>query len=248
MRTGPLSGDVRGRLVSALPRWLTEKVPRDHREPPQVVERRRHVVAGVSVLGAGLLGLSLSAEPGSRTFLGLSLGVAGTWLAGGLLSGPLHLGFVEDSDNRLHRPVLQPVALGAVAFGAFYGIARVVRHVPVLNDAIASVLAHADRGSLPLVLFTTLANGAAEEVFFRGAVYAAFGAEAPAVVSTLVYTVATAVTRNPSLVLAAAFMGALFGLQRRSSGGIQAPVLTHLTWSVLMLRFLPPLFRTPPPA
>ena len=28
-----------------------------------------------------------------------------------------------------------------------------------------------------------------------------------------------------------------------STGGIQAPLLTHLTWSVLMLRFLPPLFR-----
>jgi len=38
-------------------------------------------------------------------------------------------------------------------------------------------------------------------------------------------------------------MGALFGLQRRASGGIQAPVLTHLTWSTLMLRYLPPLFR-----
>ena len=38
-------------------------------------------------------------------------------------------------------------------------------------------------------------------------------------------------------------MGALFGLQSKASGGVQAPALTHLTWSVLMLRFLPPLFR-----
>jgi hypothetical protein len=37
-------------------------------------------------------------------------------------------------------------------------------------------------------------------------------------------------------------MGLLLGLQRRSTGGIQAPVLTHLTWSALMLRYLPPLF------
>jgi hypothetical protein len=37
-------------------------------------------------------------------------------------------------------------------------------------------------------------------------------------------------------------MGALFGVQRRLTGGIQAPVLTHVTWSALMLRFLPPLF------
>jgi hypothetical protein len=30
------------------------------------------------------------------------------------------------------------------------------------------------------------------------------------------------------------------------TGGILAPMLTHLTWSVLMLRFLPPLFDDPP--
>jgi hypothetical protein len=61
--------------------------------------------------------------------------------------------------------------------------------------------------------------------------------------SSVVYTLATVATRNPALVLASAPMGLLFALQRRASGGIQAPVLSHLTWSVLMLRFLPPLFR-----
>ena len=53
-----------------------------------------------------------------------------------------------------------------------------------------------------------------------------------------VYGLATTATRNPALVLASLFMGMLFGLQRRASGGIQAPMLTHLTWSALMLRFL----------
>jgi hypothetical protein len=38
-------------------------------------------------------------------------------------------------------------------------------------------------------------------------------------------------------------MGTLFGYQRRASHGLQAPVLTHLTWSTLMVRYLPPLFR-----
>ena len=54
---------------------------------------------------------------------------------------------------------------------------------------------------------------------------------------------ATVPTRNPVLVLAAGVMGSLWGLQRRASAGLQAPVLTHLTWSTLMLRYLPPLFR-----
>ncbi len=93
------------------------------------------------------------------------------------------------------------------------------------------------------MLLTTLANGAAEEVFFRGALYAAIGQEHPVALSTAAYALATVTTRNPALVLAATVMGTLFAAQRRASGGIQAPILTHLTWSTLMLRYLPPLFR-----
>jgi uncharacterized protein len=96
------------------------------------------------------------------------------------------------------------------------------------------------------VFTTTLANGLAEEIFFRGALYAAIGDRHPVLTSTAVYGLATAATRNPALVLASLVMGGLLGLQRRASGGIQAPALTHLTWSVLMLRFLPPLFRDSP--
>jgi membrane protease YdiL (CAAX protease family) len=97
-------------------------------------------------------------------------------------------------------------------------------------------------------MLTTLANGAAEEVFFRGALYAAIGGKHPVALSTAVYSLATIPTRNPALVLASAAMGALFGLQRRATGGIQAPILTHLTWSTLMVRFLPPLFSAAPAA
>jgi hypothetical protein len=37
----------------------------------------------------------------------------------------------------------------------------------------------------------------------------------------------------------------VLAVQREATGGIQAPVLTHLTWSALMLRFLPPLLEPP---
>jgi membrane protease YdiL (CAAX protease family) len=142
----------------------------------------------------------------------------------------------------VRRPVIEPIATGAAVFGVFYAAARLVRRVPILNQAIASVLQYAHRGSRPLVLATTLANGVGEEVFFRGAVYAAAGIKHPVPTSTAVYTLAATATRNPALVLASGVMGALFALQRRASGGIQAPILTHLTWSTLMLRYLPPLF------
>jgi hypothetical protein len=48
------------------------------------------------------------------------------------------------------------------------------------------------------------------------------------------------------LVLASLVMGPLWAMQRRASGGLQAPLLTHLTWSTLMVRYLPPLFRDDP--
>jgi hypothetical protein len=115
--------------------------------------------------------------------------------------------------------------------------------VPVLDRAIGNVLAFAEEGNSPLVVATTLANGVGEELFFRGAIYAALDGDQAVVVSTAVYTLATASTRNPALMLAAGVMGTLFSMQRRASGGLQAPVLTHLTWSTLMVRYLPPLFR-----
>jgi hypothetical protein len=41
------------------------------------------------------------------------------------------------------------------------------------------------------------------------------------------------------LAFAALFIGAVVGLQRRASGGVLAPILTHVTWSLSMLLVLP---------
>lgn len=234
---------VADRLVARLPMPITHVVPVEHVESSYVVRRRRRVVAGVSVLGTALLGLSLSTKPDSKEFYGLTAAVATTWTAGGLASGPLHLGWIQGRDQHLRRPVVTPVATGVGAFAFFYGCALVARKIPVLDRAIGSVLTFAEQGSGPLVIATTLANGLGEEVFFRGAIYAALDADRAVLASTAVYTLATVSTRNPALMLAAGFMGTLFALQRRASGGLQAPVLTHLTWSTLMVRYLPPLFR-----
>lgn len=230
-------------LRSRLPMSIGHVVPIEHPESAAVVTRRRRVVRGVSLLGTGLLGLSLSTKPGSKEFYGLTAAVATTWTAGGLLSGPLHLGWIQSRDRRLRRPIITPVATGVGAFGFFYGCALVARRIPVLHEAIGTVLAFAEEGSRPLIVATTLANGLGEEVFFRGALYAALDADQAVAVSTAVYTLTTASTRNPALVLAAGVMGTLFSLQRRASGGLQAPVLTHLTWSTLMVSYLPPLLR-----
>ena len=45
------------------------------------------------------------------------------------------------------------------------------------------------------------------------------------------------------LVFAAAILGLVAGLQRRAGGGVLAPILTHVTWSMTMLLVLPLIFR-----
>ncbi|SFW87360.1 CPBP family intramembrane glutamic endopeptidase [Amycolatopsis australiensis] len=190
---------------------------------------RKTVLAAITAFGSGLLGASLASRPGSRRFHALTASVAATWFAG---AGRVPRG---------RRDVVQPVAAGAGAFGVFYGGALVARHIPPLRRAITGVLDHAHRGSTPSVAATALVTGVAEEVFFRGALYDAFGARG----ATAVYVLSTAATRNPALVLASAVMGTVFAWQRHRSGGVQAPLLTHVTWSALMLAVMPRLF---PPA
>jgi hypothetical protein len=56
------------------------------------------------------------------------------------------------------------------------------------------------------------------------------------------YTVVTLATGNVMLGFASVLLGVLCGLQRRASGGVLAPVLTHVSWSLAMLLALPPLF------
>ena len=107
---------------------------------------------------------------------------------------------------------------------------------------------YAEEGPAHLVLLTASANAVAEELFFRGALWSLTEQTHPLATTTLAYTATTAVTRNPALTIAGAATSVLFGLHRRASGGVLAPVLTHLTWSLLMLHYLPPLFETSPAA
>ena len=206
---------------------------------------RHRAVIATGIGGAGLLGVSLSSPPGSRRFYLLTMGLAGTWAAGALGSGPLPLGRPLSQRHKLCHALAIPVLTGAGAFGLFYGAARIARRVPVLDRAIGGVLRYEHDGSTSVVLLTASANALAEELFFRGALWALVEDSHPVTMTTLAYAIITAATRKPALVLAGAATSVLFGLQRHATGGILAPALSHLTWSLLMLRYLPPLFRPP---
>jgi CAAX protease family protein len=210
-------------------------------ETPAVTRRRRITVVVVLILGAALLGVSLTREPGDPSFYWLTFGLAAVWAGGALLSGPLRLGTI-DWRGTSRRPVLTGLGIGALVGGAFVVGALIVREIEPVAEFIARVLVFAHQGSLPLVVVITLVNGVAEELFFRGALYSSLRAWHPVVVSTLLYVIATSASGNPMLGFAAIILGTVCALERRATGGVLAPMLTHLVWGLIMVLALPPLF------
>lgn len=222
-------------------RSLWDVVPRDQRDTPEAFRRRQLVAAVVVLVGAIVLGWSLRLEPGGTTFYVAAVLLAGIWAAGAFLSGRLHLGRIAGGTEIFVRPILAPILLGLLLVGVFVLGSLVVREIDALADYVSSVLAYADEGSLSLLAVITFFNGIAEELFFRGAMYAAIPRH-PVLWTTLAYVVATLATGNVMLGFAAIVLGAVCGLERRASGGVLAPILTHITWSLSMLFVLPLLF------
>lgn len=224
---------------------LVTKVPRTRRDPARVLRRRRWVAAVTLVTGAALLWWSLQLPPGDPLFYLGTAGLAATWAIGAALGGPLHLGRAHTRSGTAYtRPVVQSLALGALLLGVFLAGALVVAQVPVLRAPVDDLLDHARFGSLPLVLVITIVNGVAEEVFFRGTLYAAIPERWTVAATTVIYALTTVGSGVPLLVLAAACVGLVCALQRRVTGGVLGPMITHVTWSSGMLLLLPPLLST----
>ncbi len=145
--------------------------------------------------------------------------------------------------GRNQRPVITGTVIGLALGGVFILGGLIAREVPALRDFTAAVLEFATQGSLPLIVFITVINGLAEELFFRGALYSALGKHHPAIISTVVYALAIGVsTLNPMLTFAAIILGAVCAFERRATGGVLAPILTHMVWGLIMVLVLPPVF------
>ncbi|ULE31430.1 CPBP family intramembrane glutamic endopeptidase [Mycobacterium sp. IDR2000157661] len=230
------------------PGWLAEAkdivnaCPVPHHEAPSVIRRRRVIVAVVLVIGAALLGYSLTLEPGNNLFYWLTLALAAVWALGAFASGPLHLGCIRFR-GRNQRPVITGTVVGLLLGAVFIVGGLIAREIPPVRDYITRVLEYADYGPLGLVVFITVINGLAEEMFFRGALYTALGTMRPILISTVFYVIATAVTTgNPMLGFAAIILGTICAFERRVTGGVLAPMLTHFFWGLVMVLALPPLF------
>ena len=135
--------------------------------------RRRSLIAAVSlVIGTILLAATLRAPSGSTTFFVIGFLVAGTWITGSLIGGPLPLGAIRSSRLALS---LAGLVVGVLAFLAFLAAYLLGRHLPVISSALHSVLTKADAGPVALILAVALLNGLGEELFFRGALFEALG-------------------------------------------------------------------------
>jgi membrane protease YdiL (CAAX protease family) len=210
-------------------------------EPPSTVCRRRVVVVIVLAIGAALLGFSLTRKPGDESFYWLTLALAAVWVVGALGSGPLHLGSVRFR-GRDHRPVIAGTVIGLLLGGVFLVGGLAAREIPPVRDYVVGVLEFTNYGALWFVALITVVNGVAEEMFFRGALYTALGRFHPEVASTLVYAVAVLATGNPMLGFAGIVLGAVCAFERRITGGVLAPMLTHFFWGLIMVLALPPVF------
>jgi membrane protease YdiL (CAAX protease family) len=158
------------------------------------------------------------------------------------VSGPLHLGCIRFR-GRNQRPFITGTVIGLALGAAFVVGGLIAREIPGVREYITRVLEFANYGPLLLVTFITVVNGVAEEMFFRGAVYTALGRHYPIIISTVLYVIATSVTTgNPMLGFAAIILGTVCALERRVTGGVLAPMLTHFFWGLVLVLALPPIF------
>jgi membrane protease YdiL (CAAX protease family) len=231
---------TRSSALTEIRRGITN-VAVPHHEPPSVVRRRRVIVAVVLVLGAAVLGLSMTQRPGEASFYALTLALSAVWAAGAFASGPLHLGGVRWR-GRNQRPVISGATIGLLLAGVFVLGGLIVREIPPVADLVIRVLQYTDQGSWRLTVAIALLGSIAEEMFYRGALYTALGRHHPVLVSTVLYVVATLASQNLMLAFAAIILGTVCALERRATGGVLAPILTHFVWSLVMLLALPPLF------
>lgn len=200
--------------------------------------RRRLAVAAGLLLGLPALVWLLRLPPGDPAFVAGASATGLLWAGAALAAGPLPrhgLGL---------RPGLLGLATGAAALGGCLAAGAAVAGIPWLREPAEALLAQGEAMVLPVAVLVTAGNGVAEEMFFRGALWEALPRAAALPVTTIIYT-GTAVGSGVWLLVAgAAFLGLLTGWLRAATGGLLAPILAHLTWSVGMLLLLPPVLAT----
>jgi membrane protease YdiL (CAAX protease family) len=142
------------------------------------------------------------------------------------------------------RAVVVGLASGLALFLATRVFVAIASHwAPFARDVEEAYRAAADE-PIGAVLALSLLISAAEEVFYRGLVQrtvgeTALGAGAAALVTLVAYALANLASRSLPIVAGAVVGGAVWGALAWWSGGIAAPLASHILWTGLML-VLPP--------
>lgn len=196
---------------------------------------RRLIVGATLLAGVTTLALTLRLEPGNDTFVIGALSLAAIWAVGARACGPLPM----RGPTALGRQAGTALLVGSAPLVLCLAVGVVVSGVPVLAEPAADLLAHRGTAVLPLVVVITALNGVAEELYFRGALYDAVPVRSAWLLTAVAYALATLPSGVLLLSAAAALLGVLTGLLRRATGGLLAPIVAHLVWSLGMLLLLP---------
>jgi CAAX protease family protein len=140
------------------------------------------------------------------------------------------------------------VAIGLVSGAVFYAATRVfvaiVGRSPTFSRHVAAAYGRAETVSATAALvLSVFVTAVGEELFWRGLVYR-LGAERTsiglaAVACWLLYVLANLPSRLLPIIAAAIVGGALWGVLGWWTGGILAPMASHMLWTGLMLGFPP---------
>jgi len=219
---------------------LIDPLEHEHQESTEALVQRRWISSVGLAVGSFMLAFTLRLAPGDPAFYAATFALSVVWIVAGLVAGSIHLGRSRRRrGNGFGRGILQGVILGIALLSIFLAGSALVAPIPALRDPLVAMLLHGDKGLAPLVAVLTGLIAIGEELFFRGALWAAVGGRQALLVTTLVYALTTIPSGFPLMVLAAAVVGFVAGAHRRVTGGVLGPIIIHLIWSLGLFLLLP---------
>jgi membrane protease YdiL (CAAX protease family) len=145
--------------------------------------------------------------------------------------------------DRLVRDAVRGLVAGLALVGVFAVGALLVREMPLLAAPVEDLLAHASAGRLVPVALLTSVSGIAEELFYRRTVVITLpgGSRTRVIVALLLFMAVSATMGVPLLVVAAAVLGIVAGVEAQRTQSLTSPIVLHVVWSLSMLLVLPTL-------
>ena len=140
------------------------------------------------------------------------------------------------------------VASGLVVYGATRVVVRLATRQRVLRGAVVDLYRRSRETTFVTALALTLLVAVpGEEIFWRGFLLPelrdATGSVTGAILSWAAAVVVTTAWASPPLLAGAVVGGALWTILATWSGGVLAPIASHLVWTALMLVWPPPAAR-----